>query len=282
MSKSQVDSLFDGFGFAGVSSASAPSGEEDQDVSDEYFFRKFPIDRLDSLDVVEGFGGTIIQDLNEPIPDSLLGEFDFILDGGTFDHLVNVGIAFQSVIKMLKPGGRIFHYNAASGYMGRAYVSFGPDLFYDYYAVNGFSDCKIYIARSTATSKQPTTPWELFHLRDVHTRDLNQPGRQMVIAIAEKGSDSVWHRVPIEQAWRTPQLREEFAEYERDIAKSPRPIISAEPNRTGSMREAFRAWRYEWAHIQKRRRKGKFSFRRHRKQRSVTRPYITYTYLGQL
>src|SRR5207247_11311834 len=57
-------------------------GADPTPVSDEYFFGKFPIDRLDSLDVVAGFGGTIIHDLNLPIPEELYEQFDFIVDGG--------------------------------------------------------------------------------------------------------------------------------------------------------------------------------------------------------
>jgi hypothetical protein len=184
---------------------------------------------------------------------------------------------------MLKPGGRVFHYNATSGYMGRAYVSFGPDLFYDYYVINGFTDCKVYVARATATSKRPRAPWELFYLRDVHTRELNSAERQMVIAIAEKGPESVWHRVPIERAWRTRELHDEFAAYEQKIAESPRPVIAADTTLTRKTRETFHAWGNEWAHIQKRRRKGKFSIAKHRRLRSAARPpYLTYTYLGRL
>src|SRR5438445_5776379 len=72
-------------------------GADPAHVSDEYFFHKFPIDRLDSLDVVEGFGGTVIHNLNDPLPEHLRGQFDFIVDGGTFDHLLQLGTAFGSV-----------------------------------------------------------------------------------------------------------------------------------------------------------------------------------------
>lgn len=273
MSRTEVDSLFEG------SATAALDPDDGTHVSDEYFFQKLAIDRLDSLDVVEGFGGSIIHDLNEPVPPALEEQFDFILDGGTFDHLVNPGIAFQSVIRMLKPGGRVFHYNAASGYLGAAYVTFGPDLFFDYYVVNGFADCKVYVARETAPL--PNAPWDLFYIPNGRTKDLNSGRHQMVIAIAEKGPASVADRIPIEYSYRSKELRERFAAVQAELSKSPRPVLSGTKPVAARAGETMQAWRMELAHVRKRRRAGTFNLRTHRQQRKKPK-YLSYTYVGRI
>jgi len=121
-------------------------GKESTYISDDVFFNMLGIKEFNVMDISNYERADIIHDLNVAVPASLIDQFDFIIDGGTFDHLVDIHTAFENVVKMLKPGGRVFQWNAASNFTGAAYISFGPDLFYDYYVLNQFADCKVYIA----------------------------------------------------------------------------------------------------------------------------------------
>ena len=189
----------------------------------DYFFSRFTTEDLESLDVDETPSATFVHDLNNPIPDRLCNQYDFIVDGGTFDHLFNLGIALDNVTKMLKPGGRVFQYNAASNYLGKAYVMFGPNLFYDYYTLNGFTDCKVYIARETV--REVNAPWEVFYLPNGHTKGLNCEKRKMVIVIAEKGHEGQGGALPVQGPYRLGDLVDEFDNLEKVTQESERPIL---------------------------------------------------------
>lgn len=283
LNKEEVDSLFArgrGTKARTAEAARAARGAHAPQVSDAYFFRKFKDVQLDSLDVVPGFGGTIIHNLNEPIPDSLCDQFDFILDGGTFDHLMQLGTAFTNVIKMLKPGGRVLHFNAASGYIGATYVSFGPDLFYDYYVVNRFKDCRIHILRGTGPGTHD--PLDVFFVPDARTKALNSVHHQMVACLAEKADDSTWDAVPIEYTYRPPDLKERFAEARARVLQSKRPMLTCDRPALPLLRETFKKTRIEAAYAVERYHAGKFrwaKFQQHRRRNTAGTGYV---YLGRL
>ena len=174
-------------------------------VSDEVFFNLFGICKVDIMDVSEYEGANIIHDLNNPIPRSLENQYDFIIDGGTFDHLVDLRVAFENVVKMLKVGGRVFQWNAASNFTGAAYISFGPDLFYDYYILNQFADCKIYIAELDSIGQ--LEQWDLYEFEGADEYDHLKTNRiQVTVALSEKGSSSTWDKIPIQAQYRDADL----------------------------------------------------------------------------
>ena len=115
-------------------------------ISDTGFYGMLGVEDLSVMDVSTYEGADTIHNLNLPVPESLYGQFDFIIDGGTFDHLFDIRVAFENVVKMLRPGGRVLQWNAASNFTGDGYLCFGPNLCYDYYTVNQFADCKVYVA----------------------------------------------------------------------------------------------------------------------------------------
>ena len=66
-----------------------PVGAKDQDtrrgkgtdyINDTLFFRMMGITDLHNLDVSTYEGADIIHNLNQPVPESLCGQFDFIID----------------------------------------------------------------------------------------------------------------------------------------------------------------------------------------------------------
>ena len=173
-------------------------------ISDVAFFKLLGITDLTTMDVSSYENAEIVHSLNDPIPKSLEGKFDFIIDGGTFDHLFDLRVAFTNVTKMLKPGGRIFQWNATSNYTGAAYISFGPDMFYDYFILNNFEDCKVWLAEE---ANRAGTKWIIYdfegrskysHIKSRHP--------VMTIVLAEKGSNTTWNKVPTQSQYRDPDL----------------------------------------------------------------------------
>jgi SAM-dependent methyltransferase len=190
-------------------------------------FMKFFSDSINykTLDVSTYEGADIIHDLNYPVPDNLVGQFDFIIDGGTFDHLVDIRMAFRNVIRMLKPGGRIFQWNAASNFANLAYVSFSADFFFDFFLINKFSDCRTYFAESDGVTAQN---WKLTEfIPDAATQYISFPSPKtvMTIVLAEKGADSTDDRIPIQWQYRDEKLRQEYLSNLAVMRNSLRPSL---------------------------------------------------------
>lgn len=190
-------------------------------VNDEVFFDLFGISEVNIMDVSAYEGADIIHDLNKPIPKSLENQFDFIIDGGTFDHLVDVRCAFENVVRMLKPGGRIFQWNAASNFTGGAYISFGPDLFYDFYVLNKFADCKVYIVEIDNPGQQELWDFYEFNGADKYS-DFLSKRLQMTVVLAEKGTQSTYDLLPIQANYRDNDLWQTYRDNQKIISLSGR------------------------------------------------------------
>lgn len=193
-------------------------------TSDEVFFGLLGIKELFTMDISSYEGADIVHDLNKPIPETLYGQFDFIIDGGTFDHLFDVRTAFENVVKMLKTDGRVFQWNAASNFTGGTYLSFGPDLFYDYYVLNQFVDCKVYVVEVDSTSQGEL--WDFYEFEGSDWYDYLRSSRmQMVVVLAEKGPSSTWDRMPVQAQYRDEFLWEPYRRGKQLIQKSDRNIM---------------------------------------------------------
>lgn len=79
-------------------------------------------------------GAEIIHDLNISVPESLYGKFDFILDGGTIEHVFNFPCAIANVQRMLRPGGIYIGINAANNQLGHGLYQFSPELFWEVFS----------------------------------------------------------------------------------------------------------------------------------------------------
>lgn len=194
-------------------------------VTDRVFFKMLGINDVQVMDVSDYEGAQVVHNLNNPIPEEFVNGFDFIIDGGTFDHLFDLRVAFANVVKLLRPGGRVFQWNAASNYVGNAYVSFGPDLFYDYYVLNGFVDCKVYLAEVDDMGQLES--WDFYSYESAEfPRHRPSPRLQMVVVLAEKGSAPTCNLLPTQGHYRNRAEQEDFQRKRLRIAQSRRPVLS--------------------------------------------------------
>lgn len=196
-------------------------GEGYNFLSDISFFQLFGVTELASMDVTNYEHADIIHNLNYPIPQSLSHQFDFIIDGGTFDHFFDVKIAFENVVKMLNCNGRILQWNAASNFTGGAYLSLGPDLFHDYYVLNKFADCKVYIVE-VDTAGQPDK-WDFYEFDgSIDYGHFKSNRLQMSFVLAEKSEESTWDKMPVQRQYRNDLLNSEFNANLKSISTSNR------------------------------------------------------------
>jgi SAM-dependent methyltransferase len=95
--------------------------------------------QADSLDASTYEGATLIHDLNQPIPDEYVEQFDAIIDGGTLEHVFHFPVAIANCMKMLKVGGHLFLLTPANNYFGHGFYQFSPELFFRIFSrENGF------------------------------------------------------------------------------------------------------------------------------------------------
>lgn len=105
----------------------------------ESFLHGLGAEAIDSMDVSDYEGATIVHDLNEPVPARLHGRFDCILDGGTIEHIFHFPNAIRSCMDMLATGGHYVAITPADNQMGHGFYQFSPELYFRVFSPeNGF------------------------------------------------------------------------------------------------------------------------------------------------
>ena len=113
--------------------------DSERELTQDLFFKTIGFKQVDTLDVNEYENANIIFDLNkENIPKKLINTYDFIYDGGTLEHVFNIGIALKSLSSFLKRDGVICHMNPCNGYIDHGFFQISPTLYFDYYLQNNF------------------------------------------------------------------------------------------------------------------------------------------------
>lgn len=179
-----------------------------------------------ALDVSSYEGAEIIHDLNEPVPERLRSIADFVVDGSTLDNTFNAAQTLVNYCEMLRPGGRLLAVNAFSPH-DTPYAILPPQTFLDYFIVNGFVDCKVYILAYDQSRLN------VLHL-DLRTLErerrtmgrLVAPHHMATLVLAEKGPSSTTRKTPIQQDYRS---ESQWSEYLANLAlmiRSPRPHLA--------------------------------------------------------
>ncbi len=104
-----------------------------EDGFSETMWHKLGFGTMESMDLADYEGAGILHDLNQPVPEALEGQFDFIFDGGTIEHVFNVPVAVENVLRMLRPGGRFVSANGLNGWPGHGLYQFNPDLVWTFW-----------------------------------------------------------------------------------------------------------------------------------------------------
>lgn len=113
-----------------------------RDIPDaESVFEQFGVS-LDVYDIVKERGCETVCDLNFPIPEAAVAQYDYVLDVGTLEHCFNIGQALFNMASMAKVGGYVFHENPFN-WGNHGFYNLNPTLFHDFYGDNGFEvvDC---------------------------------------------------------------------------------------------------------------------------------------------
>lgn len=142
--------------------------------------------RIESLDATAYQGAGLVHDLNTPLPAAHHAQYDWVLDGGSLEHVFDFPTAIRNVGSLLRPGGLFITMTPANNWMGHGFYQFSPELFY-----RVFSEAHGFRARFAALVSHGTP--NVFHaLRDPaetgHRAQINPPGRMSLLFVAEKTS----------------------------------------------------------------------------------------------
>jgi hypothetical protein len=94
---------------------------------------------VEALDYSPYDGAQHIHDMNQPIPDVLVGRFDVVFDGGALEHIFNFPTAVGNLMRMTRVGGRVFMSTPANNFFGHGFYQFSPELMFRVFGPeNGF------------------------------------------------------------------------------------------------------------------------------------------------
>lgn len=149
-SKRRYQKALDRFGFdASVEDMFQPDGYS------EAMFEMLGFKNIETMDVLDyeldSERGGIIHDLNHPIPAELEEQFDFIYDGGTSEHVLNVTMSLQNIYRMLKPGGRVVGAHPLNGWPAHGIYQFTSELIYAFWK----HQCGCEVVKCLALSRTP-------------------------------------------------------------------------------------------------------------------------------
>lgn len=159
----------------------------------ETLLQRMKLRSIVALDATAYQGAGLIHDLNTPLPAHLADKHDYVVDGGSLEHVFDFPTAIRNCAALLKPGGLFITICPVNNWMGHGFYQFSPELFFRVFdSANGFS------VRFAALHVRDGHE-QFFALRDParvgHRVQYNPPGRTTLMLVAQK-LDSVPASIP--------------------------------------------------------------------------------------
>jgi hypothetical protein len=198
-------------------------------ILDASFFEMLGFDRFMSVDVSDFEGAEVITDLNSPLDPRYENSCDLLVDGSLLDNIFDPVTGLRNAARLVRPGGRLLlinrgNYTKRPG--GIPYLQFTGVWFYDFFAINGFSDLQVY---ACCVHDRGVVAYMLDHTNMTRqfgggiVAPLNSSVAMFIVAFAEKGVASTWHRTPTQHAYRSPEEWERYEAAVQTYKSSKRP-----------------------------------------------------------
>lgn len=163
----------------------------------ERFLKSLGAANVDSMDVSAYEKATIIQDLNQPWPDSLRERFSLVIDAGTLEHVFNFPVAIRSIMEAIARGGHFLCITPANNQMGHGFYQFSPELYFRLFSrENGFEIEKLIVY------EQPwkDTWYEVANPSEIRSRVelVNARPVYMIVCAKKIASVDVLARAPVQ------------------------------------------------------------------------------------
>jgi len=167
-------------------------------VTDSDFFTMLGFDEVHSCDVSAYQDCTHVLDLNEPLPEDLVGKYDMVFDSGTIEHVFDQRTVFNNIHDLLKTPGRIIHFSPGTHWVDHGFYMYSPLFFYEYYSANLFdiNVSQIWTVKKHALTRAGT--WTFYDYTPGSLRLLTHsfPGPMGVHFIASKTEQSLRDKIP--------------------------------------------------------------------------------------
>jgi hypothetical protein len=220
-------------------------------ATDRSIFRALglPAARIKAIDVSPYEGAEIIHDLNQPIPATLRGCADFVVDGSTLDNVFDPAMVLRNYAQLLRPGGRLLTINAWNT-RDSAYTLSSAPWYFDYCVVNGFADCKVYVG--IGAGRSTNIYWLDPALIDEDVWRLRTPvlaswwRRPFIVMLAEKAAHSTATTTPNQAQYRSQAQWEAYRTNLAAIQASPRPHVVCSIGRLLPRRRSWRSRGFTW------------------------------------
>jgi SAM-dependent methyltransferase len=198
-------------------------------ITDRSFYSMFADVEYSALDVSDYEGADIVWDLCQPVPEALHDRFDLIFNGSCLDNLFDPASAIKNMTRLTTSGGRIIHTEHLSrgAWVPDAYLGFSCAWFHDYYAINNFADCKVYLALWEGHLDRNSAPWTLMLYQHEQDMPYDPKFEAYGFVIAEKGENSTVEETPVQFQYRHGAEQETYRAARARFNASPRPIIGA-------------------------------------------------------
>jgi SAM-dependent methyltransferase len=190
-------------------------------MTDGTFFRMLGVRNVRVIDHSAYECADIILNLNEKIPWRYRKSADFVFGGSVCDNVFDPARYLKNVASLLKPGARLIDQNIITNHY-HPYAMLPPQWYMDYFVINDFADCKIYIIECS----DPLN----FYALEITEDDELIPNFQSsdidnavgVFLIAERGAASTIDRNPTQDQYRSPEEWEQYRTNLRAIRESKR------------------------------------------------------------
>jgi hypothetical protein len=208
-----------------------------------------PPERIKALDVSAYEGAEIIHDLNQPIPETLRGSADFIVDGSTLDNVFDPAMVLRNYADLLRPRGRLLAINAWN-LRDTTYTACSPSWYLDYFVANGFADCLVYVC--VGGRGGTNVYWLDPALVGLGKMQVKTPifatwwRRPFVLVFAEKSATPGVAVIPTQSDYRGDAEWAHFSAKADAISASSRPHLVRSIGRLLPRRRSYRSWGFTW------------------------------------
>lgn len=128
-------------------------------INDVDLFEGLGFNHVDSMDVSNFEGASIVHDLNNPVPNYLINKYDLVYDGGTLEHIFDFPQSLRNIYDLLKSGGIVIHCSPVNNHVDHGFYQFSPGLFFDYYQNNCFDVVHAFLFEYTRDHARQ--PWKI-------------------------------------------------------------------------------------------------------------------------
>jgi len=113
----------------------------------ETFLHDLGFGHIDSIDNSSYEGASIIHNMNYPIPNDFK-KYDFVLDGGTTEHIFNIPQVCENIIELLNVGGIYLAITPNNNLSGHGMYQFSPEFYLSSFSKPyGMEVQELYIAK---------------------------------------------------------------------------------------------------------------------------------------